>query len=250
MTEDVVHYQKLAPQFEDYWSYSPEFVGWMTDSLVEHLGLTGIERVVDIGCATALYARGIVKHASEVVCVDPSVEMLAQIPTNLHLVPVCGTAEEVACCSLLAAERFDAVLLKEVIHHVRREAREAVLAGLARRLTPGGRLLVAMLPDQLDYPLFQAALDRYEVGTRKYNASHVVEAMRNADLDTEVVTVSFPLRIAKEHYLNMVRGRYMSLFSKFDDEQLAAGLLEMDRAHPEEILEFTDRFAFVRGVAR
>jgi len=45
----------------------------------------------------------------------------------------------------------------------------------------------------------------------------------------------------------MVRHRYMSLLSKFDDAELENGINEIEREHPEEVLEFDDRFAFVLG---
>jgi len=45
----------------------------------------------------------------------------------------------------------------------------------------------------------------------------------------------------------MVRDRHMSLLSKFDDAELENGISEIEREHPEQVLEFDDRFAFVLG---
>jgi hypothetical protein len=45
----------------------------------------------------------------------------------------------------------------------------------------------------------------------------------------------------------MVRSRHMSLLSEFDDAELENGIGEIEREHPEEVLEFDDRFAFVLG---
>jgi hypothetical protein len=58
----------------------------------------------------------------------------------------------------------------------------------------------------------------------------------------------FELELPKERYLAMVRERYLSLLSMFDDDELEAGIAEIDREHPEPVLRFEDRFAFVLGV--
>jgi hypothetical protein len=47
----------------------------------------------------------------------------------------------------------------------------------------------------------------------------------------------------------MVRNRYLSLLSLFDDEELAAGIEEIRHRHPGRQVEFRDRFAFVLGTA-
>jgi len=47
----------------------------------------------------------------------------------------------------------------------------------------------------------------------------------------------------------MVRDRYMSLLSYFDDAQLEAGVAEIRRANLGERVEFTDMFTFVLGAA-
>jgi hypothetical protein len=57
--------------------------------------------------------------------------------------------------------------------------------------------------------------------------------------------LSFPT----ERYLGMVRDRYMSLLSYFDDAQLEAGVAEIRRANLGERVEFTDMFTFVLGTA-
>ncbi|MDF5721917.1 MAG: hypothetical protein PUP91_15830 [Rhizonema sp. PD37] len=44
----------------------------------------------------------------------------------------------------------------------------------------------------------------------------------------------------------MVKNRYMSLLSTFDDEQLALGLAEMEQKYSQQsILKFSDRFVFI-----
>src|SRR5206468_3082827 len=77
------------------------------------------------------------------------------------LTPIVASAEDIAeGRTRLPYEQLDAMWLKESVHHVADPAR--TLRGLADRLAPGGRLLVVMLPASIQYPLFEAALARFE----------------------------------------------------------------------------------------
>src|SRR5262245_57255119 len=138
------HYDRLAPVYDENWAYSSEFVEWMSGCILARLGVSGGDRVVDVGCGTGLYARRLAECAGCVVCVDPSARMLEQISDDPRLMAVQASAEDLVCGSALPADRFEAILMKEAIHHV--TDRGAVIAGLARLLALGGRFLVVMLP--------------------------------------------------------------------------------------------------------
>jgi SAM-dependent methyltransferase len=238
------HYARLAATYDENYAYSPAFLEWITECILRRLRLGPSDVAADVGCGTGLFARGLAEHAAAVICVDPSEAMLAQVPATERLITVAAPAEDVATGRVdLPYERLDAVLLKESLHHVRDRA--AVIAGLARLLRPGGRMLVVMLPKRITYPLFADALELFE--QRQPDPVEVADEMRAAGLDTELTQESFSLNFPTERYLRMVRNRYMSLLSAFDDEQLEAGAAEIRAAHPEAELSFTDTFAFVLG---
>jgi SAM-dependent methyltransferase len=117
-----------------------------------------------------------------------------------------------------ACERFDAMLLKEVLHHVAGPAQ--VIAGLARLLRPGGRMLVVMLPRTIGYPLFAAALAEFE--RHQPDPAHVAAAMEAAGLRAVHTEESFPLVFDTGRYRQMVRDRCMSPLAAFDDAALEA----------------------------
>jgi SAM-dependent methyltransferase len=248
VTGDVTrdHYDRLAAAYDQNWAYSPQFVAWMTGAILGRLQPSATDVVLDLGCGTGLYARGLAGHAAAVVCADASAAMLAQLPADDRLVPVRATAQDVAARRpVLPCERFDAMLLKEVLHHVADPA--AVIAGLAELLRPGGRMLVVMLPQKISYPLFAAALAVF--AEHQPDPAAIAAAMGAAGLGVVMSQESFPLVFGKDRYLAMVRDRYMSLLSGFDDAALEAGVAEIAAAHPGELIEFTDTFAFVLGSA-
>lgn len=246
MRDDVTraHYDRLADKYDENWAYSPEFIRWMTDAILTRLHPQPADLVMDLGCGTGLYARGLAERASTVVCADPSPAMLAKLPADERLVPLHASAEDLAEGRLAPPhDGYDAILLKEVLHHVADPSR--VLAGLTDLLRPGGRILVVMLPTVIDYPLFEAALKLFR--ERQPDPEEIATAMRRSGLRAELTYDEFPLAFSVERYTRMVRDRYMSLLSSFDDAEIEAGISEILRRHPGPELRFLDRFAFVLG---
>jgi ubiquinone/menaquinone biosynthesis C-methylase UbiE len=240
------HYDRLAASYDENWAaHSEAFNRWMSERILERLDLRADDRVVDLGCGTGIFSTALTGQAREVVCVDPSPGMLAQLPTTSGaLVPVHASAEQVASRAVrLPYDYVDAILIKEALHHV--QHRETVIAGLARLLAPGGRVLVVTLPTVITYPLFRRALEVFT--EHQPDPADVAAAMRGAGLDVTVSYDSYRRQFAKDRYVAMVRNRYMSLLSKFDDSELEGGISEIESEHPEQVLEFDDRFAFVLG---
>lgn len=240
------HYDRLADSYDQNWVHSAEFISWMNGRISDRLDVKPGDRVVDLGCGTGLFSTALAERAGDVACVDPSTAMLENIrtPASGRLIPINATAEAIATRQIqLPFDEVDALLVKEAIHHV--DDRATVLAGLATLLAPGGRILVVMLPTTISYPLFRQAI---EIFTRQQpDPEDIAMAMRAEGLTTTLSYDSFHLVFPRGRYLAMVRNRYMSLLSEFDDDELQFGIREIERSHPQDVLEFDDRFAFVLG---
>ncbi|MGH3097119.1 MAG: methyltransferase [Streptosporangiales bacterium] len=246
--ETEPHYARLAETYDANWAHSGEYVAWMNEHIDARLGITAGDRVADLGAGTGLFLRALAEHVTAdnpILCIDPSQPMLDNLPDDPRLAPVCATAEQVARGEVrLAYDQLDALVAKEAVHHF--YDLSETLRGLAGLLAPGGRLLVVTLPPRLDYPLFAAALDRF--AANQPAPEDIADALRAAGLDTRLEYEQFPVRVGRDHYLDLVANRWMSMLSTWTEAELAAGLEEMRAAHPEEELRFVDRFAFIRGV--
>jgi SAM-dependent methyltransferase len=242
------HYAQIASSYNGSWSARSAYITWMSTEIAKRLRISSGDRIADIGAGTGLFLRRLTEQTSAstpVLCIDPSAEMLEHLPEDPRLRPIRGSAEEVAAGQvMLPYEQLDVILMKETIHHVRNVP--GTVRGLAGRLAPGGRLLVVTLLPILDYPLFQAALDRF--AARQPEPESIADAMRAAGLETECTVEEVPVIADRDQYIELVGNRWMSVLSTFTDEELAAGLDEIREWYPQRELHFLDRIAFVSGV--
>ncbi|MHB8574071.1 MAG: class I SAM-dependent methyltransferase [Dehalococcoidia bacterium] len=112
-------------------------------ALIEAAGLTGHERVLDLGCGAGHTALAAAPHAASVVAVDVTPEMLA-VAADLAAQRGVSNVEfrqaDVAALPFPAAS-FDVVTSRYSAHHYADPA--MAFAEAARVLRPGGRLLLA-----------------------------------------------------------------------------------------------------------
>jgi SAM-dependent methyltransferase len=242
------HYNRRAEHYDENWEHTAAYVQWMNGRIADTLAVEAGARIADVGSGTGLFLKGllpVVTPDRPILCLDPSEAMLKYLPDDDRLQAVCASAEDVASGRVeLPYDKLDAILIKEAIHHV--ENIPETMRGLADRLAPGGRILVISLPPRLDYPLFDAALERF--ASRQPEPADIAQAMTDAGLAADNSLQEFEATVDPDHYHRLVGNRWMSVLTTFSDEELAAGLEEMRRKHSGlQELRYKDRFAFVLG---
>lgn len=247
--ETAEHYERLAERYDGNWEHTSAYVTWMNDRIAQDLAVKPGDRIADVGSGTGLFLKGLLQSVTPehpILCLDPSQPMLDNLPHDERLKPVCASAEDVASGQVsLPYPELDAILMKEAVHHL--EDIPATMRGLASRLAPaGGRILVITLPPQLDYPLFDAALDRFAASQPE--PADIARAMSDAGLSVEQTMQEFEATVDPHHYRDLVARRWMSVLTTFTDQELADGLEEMRRKHSgQDELRYVDRFAFILG---
>jgi len=248
MEEDLVvgHYERLAGRYDEFLSYSDDFVPRLAERMIRALRLEEDDRLVDLGGGSGLYSIEIARQRPlrhPVLCVDPVQAMLDRIPEGAPLEPLCLDALSFS----REPRSYDKILMKEAIHHV--EEKEELFANLHERLPSGGGLLLIHVPPKLDYPLFEAALRRAE--SWHANPDDLVRWLEGAGFEAEFGQHVHRHEIPKDRYLAMVANQYMSVLSSFSRAEIGEGLREMERMHAgKDVLEFDDRFDVITAVKR
>lgn len=238
------HYTRLAKDYDEYLYYSPEFVRALTSKMIEKLQLEEDDLLVDLGCGTGMYSLDLLKQVSlkqAVICVDPYPEMLAKIPGDAPI-------KRMVMDGLKLSKQpgsYDKILIKETVHHI--SERDELFANLYERLTPGGILLLVHVPPNVQYPLFQKALDR----CLNWHADpdELARQLRHAGFRVERDDIGFPHAIPKEQYFKMVKGCYMSALTSLSEDELRDGLAEMEQKYKDlKTLEFIDHFDYLTAI--
>ena len=131
----------MAELSKQHWSAeryaaTAHFVPAFGAPVVELLAPQPGERILDLGCGDGVLTAKIAAAGAQVVAVDAAPDMVAAAKAkglDAHVVPG----------QRLAFEReFDAVFSNAALHWM--HPTEAVLAGVARALKPGGRFVAEM----------------------------------------------------------------------------------------------------------
>ncbi|MCA6107056.1 class I SAM-dependent methyltransferase [Bradyrhizobium cenepequi] len=212
--------------------------------MIEQLRLNEDDTLVDLGCGTCIYSLDILKQVAlkrPVIGVDPYAEMLAKVPDDAPIRPIVMDGFEFSKEEGI----YDKILIKETIHHI--ADRSKLFANLHARLAPGGVLLLVHVPPDVQYPLFQKALER----CRSWHADphELFEQLQRAGFRVQWNSVDFPHAIPKERYFKMVEGCYMSALTTLNEHELHDGLVEMKLKYKDvEILEFIDHFDYLAAI--
>jgi 2-polyprenyl-3-methyl-5-hydroxy-6-metoxy-1,4-benzoquinol methylase len=128
---DELHAESITASGES----TEYFARYKLDCLLR-LGLRREGAVLDYGCGIGNLAEQLVTAFTDVHAYDPSSKSLDVARRRAASAQFYDTAAD------LPNERFEAVVLAGVLHHVPREGRGALLEQLRGKLAPGGRLVV------------------------------------------------------------------------------------------------------------
>jgi ubiquinone/menaquinone biosynthesis C-methylase UbiE len=131
--------------------------------LVEEAGLTPGMRVLEVGCGTGSLTRLAARTGAHVTGLDPDLRVLARAASKTSGLGVQldrGYAERLP----YADGSFDRVLSAFMYHHLKPEAREAMLSEVWRVLTSGGRLHLVDFERLVSPPLTRTGSRRTPFG--------------------------------------------------------------------------------------
>lgn len=247
MTEQD-HYEAIADSYEDAYFYqsATDYHRWLVEQCLDVLDLGPEDRLADIGCGTGHFTAALARAAGLTIpalAIDSSPSLLEAAAARSELRVLQADALAFAHSESRPSAPIDAVLLKEVIHHLPREQLPDLAFGLYQRLSFGGRILIVTRPKTVDYPFFAAAHRVWEA--HQDEAVDYAATLQDAGFQTAIHLRPYPIALPKDQWFAMIRKRFWSTFARFSDEELEAGIAEIERAHPGDNLSFDDRLLFL-----
>ncbi|MEM7249442.1 MAG: methyltransferase domain-containing protein [Acidobacteriota bacterium] len=225
--------------------YQPDtpYQHWLLDEVAQRLALQPSDRLADLGCGAGAFAAALAKR-ERLTVPAVGVELDAAHASEARELGLTVLDTDLEGFAAGPAGGFDALLAKEVIHHVAEERLREVLTGLLGRLNVGGRLLLVTRPREVDYPLFAAARQAWR--DQQPEAEDFAEILREAGAEVSLETASWRWSLPRVDWWQLVRNRFWSVFRGFDDAALEAGLAELaDELGPGDTVEFDDRLVFI-----
>ena len=224
------HFAKLAPAYDQVF----EFLSSAHVNFIQHfVSLSRDDQLVDIGGGTALTSLRIhsdLEMTNPVVCVDPCEEMLKVAGEN-GAITIHSTAED-----FLSSGKpefpLKVVLILGCLHHF--DDIDLVFSKLAEYMPDNGICLVLAQPAKTTMPLFRAARQAF---TDKKKAMRRVLNIKG--FQGRAISGTESVQLNKEFWYNGLRGRCISGFERFSDEDIEQGIKELEEEFSnEDILKF------------
>jgi ubiquinone/menaquinone biosynthesis C-methylase UbiE len=245
------HYgSEVAAGYEGAFFYKDgsDYNKWYLEKVQEELKLTPETTFTDVGGGTGNFTAALAKKSgmkNKPLNAEPYLEMLEQSPASVDTMHIDASVFAKDASMM----KVDRIMMKEVIHHVETAHLQAIFAGMRKKLNSGGRLLVITRPSKgIEYPFFDAAFQVWQ--DNQLESSVYENCLRDAGFAVTSKIVPYPCEIDKRRWIKMVESRFWSTFSHFSNDELSAGILELQQKYAgTETLTFNDNLIFITALA-
>ncbi|CAM9399305.1 unnamed protein product [Ectocarpus fasciculatus] len=240
----------MTANYENAFFYSDtDYRNWLLSLLLPYIDVSGNEgqtlRVADIGGGTGNFTQALAEalgmtNDEKLLCIDPFEDMLKHSYGLKNVEPVLMDA-----ITFSQTEKvYDIAIAKEFIHHIDVSKFELFFSGVYRQLRIGGSFIIITRPQEVEYPMFPRALEIWR--DNQWSLESIQTALENVGFKVDVNFHAYPVVLAKEKWLGMVRSRFWSTFSHCTEEELTDGLLYIEDMHRgSDTLYFDDKLIFI-----
>lgn len=155
--------------------YAVHWKAYFASQVRPFLGPRVLEVGAGLGGTTKILCAGTSTHW---LCLEPDPDLVAELEDRLASgdLPACCAARQGTLRDFPAGPGFDTILYIDVLEHIEKDADELIEA--ARRLAPGGRLVVLSPAYQWLFSPFDAAIGHYRRYSRRTLGAVVPAGLR------------------------------------------------------------------------
>lgn len=238
----VNHFDKIGKNYDQLAATMGEYNKWMLDNILKRASLKPEDIFVDLGGGTGKFTNlinTIVRFNKKPICVDPSKGMLDSEPLdNINYVNMSG--DDFSKLN----EEYDFILIKEAVHYLKDVNK--TFKNFNRNLKEKGRILIVTRPKHTTLPFFKEAKDKF--ADSQPDKHHFINALQNSGFKVKFDILKRKEIISEENWASMIRGRFMSCFSSFTDEELEAKIQEINNEFSiNGNINIEDEIIFIKG---
>lgn len=216
-----------------------EYEKWVLEHILHTLQMTGSDRVCDLAGGTGRIAyciRQLVGLYRPIVCVNPC-------PPIEPFLGVYYAKTDLLEYAKTNPKAFTKVLIREAIHHIQPEQLKTVLEMLIPKHP--SQLLIIARSKYPNYP-FSSKM-QLNWAKSQPDLQLYTNILKETDLKFRIETFTFPVVMSQEEWLEMIRKRIGSCFSRevFSDDELEKEIECIKHWYPEPIIRFTEKLFFI-----
>ena len=129
---------------------------------------------------------------------------------------------------------FDLILIKQTIHLLKKNQIIKILNLCKKKLNRNGKILVLSLdPDKNEIPTFKIMYKTLKKSLRRDNK--IFELINNTYPKLLIKDFTYPVKILKKDYLEMIKKKYISTLLNLTNNQITDGLKEINIKYKKKL---------------
>ena len=130
---------------------------------------------------------------------------------------------------------FDLILIKQTIHLLKKNQIIKILNFCKKKLNRNGKILVLSLdPDKNEIPTFKIMYKTLKKSLRRDNK--IFELINNTYPKLLIKNFTYPVKILKKDYLEMIKKKYISTLLNLSNNQITDGLKEINIKYKKKLI--------------
>ena len=130
---------------------------------------------------------------------------------------------------------FDLILIKQTIHLLKKNQIIKILNLCKKKLNRNGKILVLSLdPDKNEIPTFKIMYKTLKKSLRRDNK--IFELINNTYPKLLIKNFTYPVKILKKDYLEMIKKKYISTLLNLSNNQITDGIKEINIKYKKKLI--------------